>query len=208
MTVRTQSDDMMKELEEQVAWLEESSSDTTLSLAEAIRAFMTAMEYDDPALRDSSLETTKQCFIDFAEERISNIIKQSKSSLEFCENCIADIAKQVISPNHRIDELGEKLQELAQLNLRRLTRFQSNLQRAFGDITLSGSGPLQNEIKRWRDFEDSYLKQWPWTSRKRSPVNRELLAKSKQSRERGETGISAEDLINRLNANDGSWKPG
>src|SRR3569623_1895144 len=104
----------------------------------------------------------------------------------------------MVSPNTALGEYGERLQESVRVNLRSLVRLQSHLSTAYDDLVFSGTGPLQNEIQRWRDFEDSFLKPWPWTSRMRKPVDREMLAASKQSRERGEEGAAAKDLINRL----------
>lgn len=200
MAVRTNSDrEFLEKLELRLELIEDRGSRTSFSFVQAVRSVLAALEYKDNTLLHSHLETAKQCFIDYVEERIAACIKDSKDTFSFCEECVESlIARRAVSPDRELDDLGERLQKIAQGQLKLLTDLQHGVVLAFDDLSFSGSGPLQNEINRWREFENAYLKQWPWTSRKRKPVDRAMLAESKRSRERGETGISVEDLINKL----------
>jgi hypothetical protein len=200
MSVRTNKDKAyLEELELKLKVIEDRGNRTSFAFAQAVRSILTALEYNDDELLGSHLETAKQCFIDLAEEKIADSIKDSKDMFMQCEKFVDSFASQgVVSPSKELDDAGEQLQKIVQLQLKQLTDLQRSNASAFDEIALSGSGPLQNEINRWREFENSYLKEWPWGSRKRKPVDRAMLAEAKRSRERGETGIPVEDLINKL----------
>lgn len=193
---------MMQEIEAKLKVIEargrEHGSETSFPFAQAIRSLLTALEYDDPAIRDSHLENAKQCFIDHAEEFISESIKESRASRILCEGHVQSFSEEMISPSRKFDEYGEKLQEFTQMNLRMLVKMQRELFSVYEDVVFSGAGPLQNEIQRWRHFENSFLKPWPWTSRTRKPVDRGMLTEAKLARERGEKGLPAEEAIAQL----------
>lgn len=200
MSVRTTSNKAdLEELELLLKLIEDRGNRASFSFVQAGRSVLAALEYKDDALLRSHLETAKQCFIDFAEERIATYIKESKAAFLVCDAWVKSLsAQRAVSPNRELDDVGERLQQIAQKQLKLLTDLQHGIILVFDDVSFSGSGPLHNEINRWREFENAYLIQWPWTSRTRKPVNREMLAESKRSRERGEAGISVEDLINKL----------
>jgi len=186
-----------KKLERLLKQLEGSS--IPVFFTQAIRSFLVAMDYNDSVVMRSSLETAKESFFEVIIEAVEKRIKASQIALAECAKAVEVIDGVPIGIDGSLDELGYAIRNCHKGALKLLTDLSDGPVAACQqhNLPIPNAGQLRNEIKRWRDFEESVLKSWPWSTRQRKPVNKAMIEESKRAFERRE-GESIEDLVKRL----------
>ena len=198
MAVRSRShfDVMRRQIERQLKNLESAS--IPVAFTSAIRSFLTAMEYNDSIMMKAHLESAQESFADVMIESIEKRAKHSRRARSVCDKFVNLITGVAVCADLSFDEFGRELQEFQRSNLKVLTDLQSSVVVCLKHgLSITNAATLENEIKKWQEFDDSILKPWPWTTRQRKPVDRAMVEAARASNAQ-DSYESMDDLIGRL----------
>ncbi len=167
------------------------------AFAQAMKALLTAMEYQDPTLVRSSLEEVLESLRDVTREAIEKRLGWPELSRRACRK-IREAMKGF--PQENFDELGEGIESQFDRMLEILTDLRDGPVKMLQDkgYEVENAVQLERDIRELQELKQGMLENWPWSSQSLPPVDREMVARSKAAIARGETGESLEELIRRL----------
>jgi hypothetical protein len=170
--------------------------------AKAVEKFLTAAEYSDDALMRSAIEEAKAALADSLAEVVDTQLRCSAKARAEVEDFKRRVEGVPIEPGETFDELGRSLSLLVGQLLRVLNALRDGpipLARRHG-YNVSNGAHLDDHIAYWGVVKRDLVDLWPWSTIPfpLPPVDREMVARSRAARERGEQGESIDALIERL----------
>jgi hypothetical protein len=167
---------------------------TSPDLTEAIRGFVAAIDYKDDALLRSRFAAMGAAFADTADKAI----ERARHWLERARVICRDIQSLEGQPDEQFDELGKSCQIMFDKLQHSLADIQVGWVRLATefDHEVSGQSELDTLIHDVKQLRDRTLTGWPWTSLGLPPVDRTMIARSREVYARGE-GEPIQEWINR-----------
>jgi hypothetical protein len=190
---RTRLDELRAEIETLLARFDWSVSP---AFGEAIQAFLTAMDYEDPTLMRSHLATALEALRDLTHDSIRKRlgwpirVKEAWGRIwERLKEC----------PSESYDEVGREMDSALGQLLKSLTDLRDGAVQMLREhgYEVDNATALESDIEELKSIKDGILESWPWSDRALPPVNRDMVAASRAAIARHE-GESIEDLIHRL----------
>jgi hypothetical protein len=170
------------------------------AVTQAMRAVLTAMDYNDPALLQSSMNEAGLALADAIGEEILRQHKWVALARDVCRGTMRDLT---CVPAENFDETGRSLESF----LDNLLRHFAELRDQRVSLLLDRGYEVRNADCLARDIEDlqalktETLGDWPWSWEDRPPpLNREMVERSRATIALG-GGEPIEDLIRRLRGN-------
>jgi hypothetical protein len=173
------------------------------AFTQAMKSFLTAMDYDDAALMRSHLNAALESLQQVVYEAVQQRLELPHQAKEACSK-IRGLLKGRVSENW--DELGRMLDSHFSEALKILTDLRDGPVRLLQEHghEVENAPQLGRAIEELEELKHGILDDWPWSDRKLPPVDRQMVAESRAAIKRGE-GERIEDLIRRLG---GTPRPG
>jgi hypothetical protein len=190
---------MANDLEKMIGeWqrLADALADKCPQISDAALAFITAINYHDETLVDSSLASLRSALAEFANTCIARELKASsemqagvkdgwqkyvddKKAFELAVfECVKDTIESII------DERVTAMMKARKL-VRRLKDIGQHVET---------SRSLEDGIRQLRTFREEFFRRWP-SQRPPSPINRDAIAKARESFQNGHRGLSKDQMI-------------
>jgi len=163
---------------------------------QSMRAFLTAMDYQDPVLIRSHLNSACEMLAETIEAKIQDRRGWPQVAEESCNKILAEVEGH---PLENVDDIGKKIESLFDQMIGRLTELRDQWVVPLKDrgIEIESAPVLEELIRELRSMKTIKLKDWPWSKLPLPLVNRKMIEASRASLARGE-GERIEDLIRRL----------
>jgi hypothetical protein len=167
-----------------------------LAFTQAVKSFLTALDYDDPALMRSHLNDAREALRDVIREVIAQRLEWPRRAREGCQR----VKEKIVGcPRESWDDLGKGLASRFDKRLQSLTDLRDGSVRALQErgYEVENAPQLERAIEELRELKERTLANWPWTDKELPPVDRNMVAESRAALARGE-GERIDDLIGRL----------
>lgn len=180
--------------------------DSSATLARAMDALRAALEYDDPTLVRSHLEDVKHTLFEDMKQDVDSLVHWTRSKRSIWNDGIAHSSAFVSDPalasmpaslrGVLVDALGRSMMGFHGTVLRTLQSCRNGpaTRMEWLGEPLLYVGALDEEIAWWQEAGAAVLTDWPWNQRSLPPVDRTMIAESRDAFARGE-GTPIEDLI-------------
>ena len=165
------------------------------ALAEAIRGLMAAVDYKDPALAQSHLESMKEAIAETADAEVERLLHRAARARDLCDQ----VRTLDVTPGPELDGLGQSLGQRFNQELEAIARLRAtwiDLAKDHG-ASLRRAAELDAAERQLADLKQSVLGTWPWSSGGLPPVDREMVSRSREARGRGE-GQSIDEAIRQV----------
>jgi hypothetical protein len=166
------------------------------AIPEAMKAVLTAMEYNDPALIKSHLNTAFEALKDLISDAIETRLGRPLAIRDGWLKIRKELSGR---PAEDYDELGEEIESVFDELLADMVNLLEGPVRMLQDrdYAVENAGRLETETEELKKLKEDILSLWPWSSQELPPVNRKMVTESRAAIARGE-GESIEVLIRRL----------
>jgi hypothetical protein len=169
-------------------------SERLSELVKTLNALVTAIDYDDSVLIESSLDgifeaiarTVEKCIADFAgtAEKIRPLLPAFWNMIEdYPPEGFQEIGHTIASQFDNQLKMGEELRDKIIKILRD------------HEYKVGNAAALDQEIRELRTLKAEMLKDWPWEDRPLPAVDRAMVTRSRDAIACGEKGLRVEDLI-------------
>jgi len=172
---------------------------------EAMKSLLTALEYKDFEMMKAHLETARDSLLDKTITKIERFVSLSKQVLDDLDKrffCSLNFVYDPIVPlETSFDETGNSLSELVDSMLSRIDKLMDAVTFFHTkNIGIPNASELVDQSNRWLSVQENVVGTWPWSYREPPPVDRNMIAESREAFKRGE-GVAIEDLIRQLGGN-------
>jgi hypothetical protein len=166
------------------------------SMAEAMKSVLTATEYEDDTLFRSSINAALEQYRDIVDRDIDEFIGLSGGVRDVWTKVKKDLTG---CPAEDLDDVGGPLESLFERALAVLLRMRDGPVRSLQEheYEVKNADRLDAEIEEISRLKTNVMAVWPWTSRKLPPVNRKMVAESREAIAQGK-GMSMEEAIRSL----------
>jgi hypothetical protein len=175
--------------------LASSSMRVAPELSEAIQGVLTAANYADQALLDSSLNSFLSCLADVARDIIKREISASESTREALKKNWNEYIDGI--PRENFDDLKSIITSIIDEQLASMTKLRDKLVKLLEEkeCPVENAQRLEEAIRDWQRLNDDVLKDWPSSDTRPSPINRQAVAEAREAIGRGNFGMRKNELV-------------
>jgi hypothetical protein len=170
-----------------------------VSVAEPLRSFLTALDYEDVTMMRVHLETARDSLRESISVSIEEILVQTQILFDEIEESLEPVKAEPFEPDEESDKLGQSLSRVIDQCLELLTEYWNgsvNIVQNAG-LEIPNAILLENEIKKWHTMNEKTIGIWPWSYRELPPVDRKMVQESREAFKKGE-GRLLKDVIREL----------
>lgn len=191
---QTARDRMRTELVKVVGELD---ADVPAGFTRAVRSFLTALEYDDPALVRSHLHAALEALVGVTDEAVRRRLGWPERIEAPCR-ALRELAEQA-EPG-QFDDLGRETAARFDRMIAALTDLRDGPVKLLLDhgYEVGAADQLDRDVRALMRLKEDTLGNWPWSVAALPPLDRQMLAESRAAFQRGEPGEPVEELIGRL----------
>jgi hypothetical protein len=182
-------------LREQMERLAKNAQPVHPELSQAVRDLLTASNYADDTLINSSLNSVFEALTGVVRDIIEREVKvyvETKKGLQELWREYIDSA-----PRENFDELRKMIESFIDERIARMTGLRDELVKVLEerDYQVENAQQLEDTIRDLRRFRENILKDWPASGGRPAPINRQAIAEARKAIGRGEKGMRREDLV-------------
>lgn len=163
---------------------------------EALRSFLTALDYNDEPLMRSRLEEIRDSFCDEVTKGIEKQLGWAQSAFDDMQILVDTVKRKPHELGEEFDRLGRSINNLLEEAIDFLKKYYENINR-ISAILIPNVVHLKREIEKWSALKDNTANEWPWSYRELPPVNRKMVQDSRDAFKRGE-GRNLKEVIREL----------
>jgi hypothetical protein len=182
-------------LKEQMEGLAKRVQPVRPGLSQAVRDLLTATSYDDETLISSSLNALFEALTGVVRDIVQSELEASDAAKKGLQEAWREYVDGF--PCENFDELRKMLESFIDERIARMTGVRDELVRLLEerDYQIENTQQLEDSIRDLRRFRENILKDWPSPSKRPAPINRQAVAEARAAIERGEKGMSRDDLV-------------
>ena len=164
-------------------------------LSRAVSDLLSALNYDDEILIDSSLNHLLEALRATAKELIERALKNTESVKREFRKAWDENIDGVVCDN--LGELRKAVESIIDERVAAMMNFRDQGIERLEDLgyNVDNADRLEATILDLQSWKQQIFQDWPSPSKVPSPLNREALAQVRAALTRGKKGMSKEDII-------------
>ena len=157
--------------------------------SQAIRDFLAATSYRDETLIKASVKSLFEAMT----RVVQDIVKRELEVSDATKKGLQEVWREQVDgvPCENLDEVRKTLESFIDEQIAKMANVRDGLVRALEerDYRVENKQQLEHSIRDLRTFRENILKDWPSSSRKPAPLNRQAIAEARAAIARGEKGM-------------------
>ena len=165
-------------------------------LSDAVQSVLTAIDYEDETLLESSFASLLNCLTEVARDLIGREISASENAKNVIRIYWRDSIDLTVSEN--FDEVKNAIESLIDRRIASMMEIRDKLVARLNkkDHPIANAPQLDEAIVDLRKFRESILKDWPSPeSQPFLPVDRKAIAEAREAIARGEKGLRKDQIV-------------
>jgi hypothetical protein len=182
-------------LKEQVESLARRVQPVRPELSQAVRDLLTASCYDDETLINSSMNALFEALTGVVREIAQREIEVADATKKGLQEAWHEYVDGF--PCENFDEFRKVLESFINERIARMTGVRDELVRVLEEraYPIENTQQLEDSIRDLSRFKENILKDWPSSSKRPAPINRQAVAEARAAIARGEKGMRRDDLV-------------
>jgi hypothetical protein len=164
-------------------------------ISQAVRELLTAINYADETLINSSLHALREALRLF----VRDIVQRELEVTEITKNHIQEGWRKHVdgAAAENFDELKKLIESFIDERITSMTGARDELVKILEEkeYPVENAQQLENSIRDLRRFRENILKEWPSPGRRPAPLNRQAIAEARAAIARGEKGLRKDELV-------------